>query len=146
MGLSLKQIGVLQQRGIFPHRCEHRSHEMTLQGMAWLVHCLQAQRNTGRVMLGEPLLGKVAETSAVDGRDLVVQAIRLLPYPDTVYFQLIAFQGKTPPPFPWCLSPVKKLSARHEIGSVDRIPFTVADGFPSWLLLSQELPLLPQAS
>jgi len=111
---------------------------MTLQGLAWLLHCLRTQRSTGRVMLGEPLLSKVASMEPVGGAVLVVQAVRLLPYPDMTYFQLLAYPGKTPPPSPWHLSAATKLSERHELGSADHIPFAVADGFPSWLLLSQD--------
>lgn len=110
---------------------------MTLQGLAWLLHCLRTQRSTGRVMLGEPLLSKVASMEPDSRGVLVVQAVRLIPYPDVTYFQLMAYPVKTPPPLPWYLSAVKELSDRHEMGSADHIPFAVADGFPSWLLLSQ---------
>lgn len=138
MGLSLRQIATLQQRGIFPHRFEHRSHEITLQGLAWLAQCVLMHQKADRMLLGDPFLAKVAEMNADGGRDLLVQAVRLLPYEDKPYFALIAYQGKTPPSIPWQLPASTKVKARHELTPSDKLPFKVADGFPAWLLISPD--------
>jgi hypothetical protein len=138
MSLNLRQTELLQQRGIFPHRSGHRSHEITLQGLAWLTQCVVTQKKSGRMLLGDPLLAQVADMSADGARDLIVQAVRLLPYEDRPYLELIAYQGKTPPSRPWQMPASTKVLDRYEITSGNSLPFSVVEGFPSWLLVSAD--------
>lgn len=135
----MEQIQTLHRRGIYPHNIGHRLHVVTLQGLAWVDQFARAKLNAGgRALMGAPMLAEVAAIQGEKTRRFFVQAVKLQPYPDRSYFQLVAYVGKTPPPRPWTIfigtSVPRSLEISHEYGC----PFSTLDGYPVELRITQE--------
>jgi transcriptional regulator with XRE-family HTH domain len=104
----------LNARGIYlVNELGRNEAELSPLGLMWLLNFEREQPASGRrAAFGHSLLVRVATYVPEHLRALNVQAVKLRPYGEKTYYQLLFYLDKTPPASPYTFEPVAGLEQR----------------------------------
>jgi len=113
---TVEQQEKLANRGIRWGAGERQAEvEISPLGLLWMLN-LHCSLDTGEPLRWDAvLMERLAQLKPVHMLGLNLQVVRLHPYGDKDYLQLIMYLDKTPPSTPWSLSPSAGLKSRYEL-------------------------------